>query len=70
MASIVKGAVPSPNIWNTPPVYELENHAVDPDRRVEIGHAGAAPLGWGDGPGHRLRNRLPPARPGRRGRHA
>ncbi|WP_030454851.1 class I SAM-dependent methyltransferase [Herbidospora cretacea] len=35
MASIVKGAVPSPNIWNTPQVYELENHAVDPDRRVE-----------------------------------
>lgn len=29
------GAVPSPNIWNHPETYELENHAVDPDRRIE-----------------------------------
>jgi len=28
---IAKGAVPSPNIWNSPQVYELENRAVDPD---------------------------------------
>ncbi|GAA1259177.1 class I SAM-dependent methyltransferase [Sphaerisporangium rubeum] len=31
MARIVKGAIPSPNIWNTPEVYELENRAVDPE---------------------------------------
>src|SRR3954452_13062212 len=27
----LRGAVPSPNIWNTPQVYEVENRAVDPD---------------------------------------
>lgn len=31
MPRIAKGAIPSPNIWNTPQVYELENRAVDPD---------------------------------------
>jgi SAM-dependent methyltransferase len=29
------GAVPSPNIWRHPQVYELENRAVDPERRIE-----------------------------------
>ena len=29
------GAIPSPNIWNHPEVYELENRAVDPDKRIE-----------------------------------
>jgi ubiquinone/menaquinone biosynthesis C-methylase UbiE len=29
------GAVPSPNIWNHPETYELENRAADPDRRIE-----------------------------------
>ena len=29
------GAVPSPNIWHHPQVYELENRATDPDRRIE-----------------------------------
>jgi ubiquinone/menaquinone biosynthesis C-methylase UbiE len=32
---IAAGAVPSPNIWNAPRVYELENLAADPDGRVE-----------------------------------
>lgn len=31
VVEIVPGAVPSPNIWNSPQVYELENRAVDPD---------------------------------------
>ncbi|MEU8249846.1 class I SAM-dependent methyltransferase [Nonomuraea sp. NPDC048916] len=31
MSRIAKGAIPSPNIWNSPQVYELENRAVDPD---------------------------------------
>lgn len=31
MAEIAPGAVPSPNIWNSPQTYELENRAVDPD---------------------------------------
>jgi len=29
------GSVPSPNIWHHPQVYELENHAADPDGRIE-----------------------------------
>jgi len=31
----VTGAVPSPNIWHHPETYELENHSVDPERRIE-----------------------------------
>ncbi|MFE3452693.1 class I SAM-dependent methyltransferase [Nonomuraea sp. NPDC059194] len=31
MPRIAHGAIPSPNIWNTPTIYELENRAVDPD---------------------------------------
>jgi ubiquinone/menaquinone biosynthesis C-methylase UbiE len=33
---IATGAVPSPNIWNAPRVYELENRAADPDGRIEL----------------------------------
>lgn len=29
------GAIPSPNIWQHPEVYELENRAVDRDQRIE-----------------------------------
>ncbi len=29
------GAVPSPNIWNHPETYELENRSVDPDGVIE-----------------------------------
>ncbi|HET6627478.1 MAG TPA: class I SAM-dependent methyltransferase [Nocardioidaceae bacterium] len=29
------GAVPSPNIWHHPDVYELENRSVDPEQRIE-----------------------------------
>ncbi|WP_327088831.1 class I SAM-dependent methyltransferase [Nonomuraea sp. NBC_01738] len=31
MPRIANGAIPSPNIWHTPQVYELENRAVDPE---------------------------------------
>ncbi|WP_067181139.1 class I SAM-dependent methyltransferase [Microtetraspora niveoalba] len=31
MARILTGAIPSPNIWNSPRIYEVENRAVDPD---------------------------------------
>ncbi|TDC04337.1 class I SAM-dependent methyltransferase [Nonomuraea longispora] len=31
MARIANGAIPSPNIWNAPQIYELENRAVDPE---------------------------------------
>lgn len=31
---ISAGARPSPNIWNTPATYEIENRAVDPDGRI------------------------------------
>ncbi len=29
------GAIPSPNIWDFPEIYEIENRAVDPDRVIE-----------------------------------
>jgi ubiquinone/menaquinone biosynthesis C-methylase UbiE len=29
------GVIPSPNIWRTPELYELENRSVDPDGRLE-----------------------------------
>ena len=38
------GAVPSPNIWQHPDVYEIENRAVDPDGRIEA--AMAEVLDW------------------------
>jgi SAM-dependent methyltransferase len=43
---IAAGAVPSPNIWNAPRVYELENLAADPDGRVEA--AMREIRGWDD----------------------
>jgi ubiquinone/menaquinone biosynthesis C-methylase UbiE len=43
---IAAGAVPSPNIWNAPRVYELENLAADPDGRVE--QAMREVRGWDD----------------------
>ncbi|MFC4057305.1 class I SAM-dependent methyltransferase, partial [Planomonospora corallina] len=44
MPQFVKGAIPSPNIWNTPRVYELENRAVDPEGEVEAALAAVRPL--------------------------
>ena len=35
MPRIATGATPSPNIWNNPATYELENAAVDPDGVLE-----------------------------------
>jgi SAM-dependent methyltransferase len=35
VVEIAPGAVPSPNIWNSPQLYEVENRAVDPDGRIE-----------------------------------
>lgn len=35
-----RGARPSPNIWNTPEVYELENRAADPHGRIETAMRG------------------------------
>ncbi|MCW2917796.1 MAG: Methyltransferase type 11 [Actinomycetia bacterium] len=35
VVEIAPGAVPSPNIWNSPQLYEVENRAVDPDGRLE-----------------------------------
>jgi SAM-dependent methyltransferase len=39
-----RGPIPSPNIWNDPDVYETENRAVDPDRRLEAAMAGERDL--------------------------
>lgn len=36
------GAVPSPNIWQHPETYELENRAVDPEGRIEQAMRGIA----------------------------
>lgn len=35
MSRPIPGAVPSPNIWNHPGTYELENRALDPEHRLE-----------------------------------
>ncbi len=36
------GSVPSPNIWHHPQVYETENRALDPERRIEQAMASVA----------------------------
>ncbi|MBN6050879.1 class I SAM-dependent methyltransferase [Nonomuraea sp. RK-328] len=60
MPRIAKGAIPSPNIWNTPQLYELENRAVDPDRAAEAAMRairpwdGATVLDIGCGTGYHL----------------
>lgn len=35
MRLTVEGAIPSPNIWHHPHLYEIENEAVDPHRVIE-----------------------------------
>ncbi|MFI6509562.1 class I SAM-dependent methyltransferase [Streptosporangium sp. NPDC050855] len=60
MPRYAKGAIPSPNIWNTPRTYELENRAVDPEGRAEAAMAairpwrGATVLDIGCGTGYHL----------------
>ena len=57
---MLDGVRPSPNIWNTPGVYELENQAVDPDGAIETamravrGWSGAQVLDIGCGSGFHL----------------
>jgi SAM-dependent methyltransferase len=57
---IAAGAVPSPNIWHAPRVYELENRAADPDERIEAAMGairswdGAVVLDVGCGTGYHL----------------
>jgi SAM-dependent methyltransferase len=38
----LEGAVPSPNIWDHPETYELENRSVDRDGRIETAMRGVA----------------------------
>ncbi|WP_106244857.1 class I SAM-dependent methyltransferase [Allonocardiopsis opalescens] len=60
MREALTGAVPSPNIWNSPDVYELENRAFDPDGAVEAAMAeirppaGARAVDIGCGTGYHL----------------
>lgn len=55
-----RGVIPSPNIWTSPQVYELENEAVDPDGVIEaaigelVPYAGATVLDVGCGTGFHL----------------
>lgn len=35
VSAALTGAVPSPNIWYAPDIYEIENRAVDPDGVIE-----------------------------------
>ena len=37
-----EGATPSPNIWHHPATYEIENHAADPQGRIEAAMASVA----------------------------
>ncbi|MFF0864900.1 class I SAM-dependent methyltransferase [Nonomuraea sp. NPDC003560] len=60
MPRIARGAIPSPNIWNAPQVYELENRAVDPEGAADAAMrelrpwAGATVLDIGCGTGFHL----------------
>ncbi|MER6581123.1 class I SAM-dependent methyltransferase [Nonomuraea sp. NPDC001023] len=60
MPRIARGAIPSPNIWNAPQVYELENRAVDPQGAADAAMrelrpwAGATVLDIGCGTGFHL----------------
>lgn len=36
--------IPSPNIWNDPDVYEVENHAVDREERIEAAMLAHRPI--------------------------
>lgn len=55
-----EGVIPSPNIWNAPGVYEIENRGVDPDGAIEAamrslrGWSGAQVLDVGCGSGFHL----------------
>jgi SAM-dependent methyltransferase len=60
MPRIARGAIPSPNIWNAPQIYELENRAADPDGAVNTAIRalrswdGATVLDIGCGTGYHL----------------
>ncbi|MET9339448.1 class I SAM-dependent methyltransferase [Nonomuraea sp. NPDC003804] len=60
MPRVATGAIPSPNIWNTPAIYELENRAVDPDGAADAAMRairpwdGATVLDIGCGSGYHL----------------
>ncbi|HEX2808260.1 MAG TPA: class I SAM-dependent methyltransferase [Kineosporiaceae bacterium] len=57
---MAEGVIPSPNIWNAPAIYEIENKGVDPDGAIEAamravrGWSGAQLLDIGCGSGYHL----------------
>ena len=69
-----RGAIPLPNIWDHPAVYELENRAVDPGRAIDEAMPPVGRLARPRRARRRLRLRLPPApsspRPAPLGRRA
>lgn len=60
MKLTAEGAIPSPNIWHHPHLYEIENAAADPDRVIELtmkasrSWSGATMLDIGCGTGFHL----------------
>lgn len=43
MPACAPGAIPSPNIWRSPAIYEMENNAVDPDGLINAAMRELAP---------------------------
>src|SRR5690606_1399181 len=42
--ALMPAPIPSPNIWNDPDIYEVENHAVDRDERIEAAMLSHRPI--------------------------
>src|SRR5690606_27330498 len=42
--TVMATPIPSPNIWNDPDVYEIENHAVDREERIEAAMLAHRPI--------------------------
>ena len=59
--AVTDDVIPSPNIWNDPDVYEVENLGVDPDHLIEAAMRRRHDWSGQRRARRRLRQRLPPA---------